>query len=154
MLWTSCGGQAGKGEMGRGDAADAGKPPTAPAETLEVSVWLDSGTYAIGEPIKMRLSAVNKTAGPLILEFPTSQRFDFVVSAGGRPVWQWSADMMFAQALGRETVQPGDSLVYEVRWDQRLGDGTNPGLGAYTIRGVLTTRPDVASRERRFGVVD
>jgi hypothetical protein len=61
---------------------------------------------------------------------------------------------MFAEVLGSETIEPGDSLVYEAEWDQKLGDGTNPGLGAYTIRGILKALPEVASREKRFGVVD
>jgi hypothetical protein len=154
MLLASCGGPANKSEAGRGDAADAGGRPTVSSETFEVSVGLDSGSYAIGETIKMKLSVVNKTARPAVLEFPTGQRFDFVVSAGGKQVWQWAADRMFTEALGSETVAPGDSLVYEVEWDQRLGDGTNPGLGAYTIRGIIKSRPEAASPEKRFGVVD
>jgi hypothetical protein len=154
MLLASCGGPVNKREAGGGGAADSGGRPPASLETLGVSVGLDSGSYAIGETIKMRLAAVNRTGRPLVLEFATSQRFDFVVSAGGKPIWQWSADKMFGEVLGSETVQPGDSLVYEVEWDQRLGDGTNPGLGAYTIRGVLKALPEVASQEKRFGVVD
>jgi hypothetical protein len=150
ILAGSCGGPAGRGDAAQGTRG----APAFPAETLAVSVGLDSGSYAIGEPMVMRLCAVNRSVGALVLEFPTSQRFDFVVEAGGKPVWQWSADKMFAQVLGRETVAPGDSLVYEARWDQVLADGTNPGLGAYTIRGILKTRPEVASQGRRFGVVD
>jgi hypothetical protein len=102
----------------------------------------------------MRLVATNTTGREVTLGFPTAQRFDFVVRLAGRVVWQWSADMMFAQILGSETLAAGDSLVFEAEWDQGLGGGTNPALGAYTVQGVVKARPELATQERKFGIVD
>lgn len=148
-LVVACGGNMEKGGKGRPEAA---RP--AGADSLEVSLALDSGSYAIDEIIKMRLVVVNKTDHQLTLAFPTAQRFDFVVRRGGKVIWQWSADMMFAQVLGRETIAPGDSLAFTAEWNQRPGDGTNPGLGAYTLQGIVKTAPEIAIPERPFGIVD
>jgi len=148
-LVASCGGHTDK-KIGHGGDLAAG----APADSLEMLVALDSGSYAVDEPLKMRLTVLNRTDRALTLRFATAQRFDFVVRQGGKVIWQWSADMMFAQAVGRETIAPGDSLAYTAEWNQRLSDGTNPGLGAYTLQGILKTSPETAAPERPFGIVD
>ena len=115
---------------------------------------LDAGSYAIGEPMEMKLTVTNVTDRTVTVTFPTAQRFDFVIKRDGKPVWQWAADMMFAQSVTREEIAPLDSLVLGTKWDQVLPDGTNPGLGAYTIQGVLKTRPERVTNEKRFGIVD
>ena len=61
---------------------------------------------------------------------------------------------MFAQAEAEEVLAQGDSLIYETSWDQKLADGTNPPLGAYTVQGVLKIVPETASPDRVFGIVD
>jgi hypothetical protein len=125
-----------------------------PADSLRISLALDAGSYAIGEPMEMRLTVTNVTPRTVTVTFPTAQRFDFVVRRGGKPIWQWAADMMFAQSITRERIAALDSLVLGTRWDQVLPDGTNPGLGAYTLQGILKTSPERVTDEKRFGVVD
>jgi hypothetical protein len=147
LACASCGGPAGRGDGG-GASRDLAK------DSLVVSIALNAGSYAVGEPVTMKISAVNSTRRGVTLTFPTAQRFDFAVRHKGVVVWRWSTDMMFAQVLGSETIGAGDSLVFEARWNQRLSDGTNPGLGAYTIQGVLKTVPEIASQEQPFGIVD
>ncbi len=148
----SCGGQSGKG--GRSPEGTMAGDRASSADSVDVTLSLNAGSYALGEMIVVRLVATNRTERALRLNFPTAQRFDFVVRKGKQIIWQWSGDMMFAEAVSRETVAAHDSLVFEARWDQRLFDGTNPGLGAYSIQGILKTRPEVVSKERPFGVVD
>jgi hypothetical protein len=104
--------------------------------------------------MEMKLTVTNVTDRTLTVTFPTAQRFDFVVKRGGKPVWQWAADMMFAQSVTHERIAAGDSLVLGAKWGQVLPDGTNPGLGAYTIQGILKTRPERITDEKRFGIVD
>lgn len=121
---------------------------------MAVSLSLDAGSYAVGERILIGMVARNTTARPLALTFPTAQRHDFVVKKEGRVVWQWSGDMMFAQVVGTDALAPGDSLVFAGEWDQKLADGTNATLGAYTVYGVLKTAPERTTGEKRFGIVD
>jgi hypothetical protein len=139
---------SGRAEVG------AAVPAFPPADSMDLSLSLDAGSYAVGERVRMRLVARNTTARTLALTFRTAQRHDFIVRKSGRIVWQWSTDMMFAQVVGTETLPPGDSLAFAGEWDQRLADGTNAALGAYTVQGVLKTAPERATPERRFGVVD
>ncbi|HVP58408.1 MAG TPA: BsuPI-related putative proteinase inhibitor [bacterium] len=124
------------------------------ADSLEISIALNKGSYAIGERMQMTLTARNTTGQMVTLTFPTAQRADFVIKRGGKLVWQWSAGMMYAEVITHQTIAPGDSLTIGTQWDQDLGGGTNPGLGAYTIQGVLKTRPERVTPEKRFGIVD
>jgi hypothetical protein len=144
LILASCGKRAAQG-TGR-----AGSPQ----DSVHVTVGLNEGSYAIGEPMIMKLTARNTTGRMLRLTFPTAQRFDFIVRQGKQVIWQWSNGKMFAQVIGRLSVGPGDSVSYEYRWDQKLSDGSNPDLGPYTIQGVLTTLPKVTSSEMRFGIAD
>jgi hypothetical protein len=170
LLLAGCGEKAGKTEAKRGKAvetgaigkadtvgrADAttGATPWASGDSIAVTVRLNAGSYAVGEPVRMKLVVKNWTEKDLSIEFATAQRFDFVVRKGKEAIWQWAAGRTFAGASGREGLAARDSIVYEAQWDQRLADGTNPGLGAYTIQGILKTAPENVSKRRSFGVVD
>jgi Intracellular proteinase inhibitor len=135
-------------------APASGQPARGPADSLRLSVTLDKGSYVIGERMRIRLVVANVVGRPVAVVFPTAQRFDFIVKREGKPVWQWAAAMMFAQTMARETIASRDSLVFEATWDQVIADGTNLGLGAYTIEGVLKTNPEIVTADKRFGVVD
>jgi hypothetical protein len=92
--------------------------------SLEVKVIRDS--------VQLVLHATNPTSSPVTLEFSTAQRYDFVVTdANGREVWRWSADRMFAQALGREVLAAGATRQYREVWV-----GARPGR--YTALGRVT----------------
>ena len=86
-----------------------------------------------GDSVRLELHVTNATEAPLLLEFPTSQRYDFAVLEGGAEVWRWSSDMMFAQALGTEELLPGESRRYMTNWPV-------PGrAGDYVAEGRLTS---------------
>jgi hypothetical protein len=146
LLMISCGGQ------GRGKSGEPMRE--APPDSLAARIVLDEGSYAIGEPIVMTLEVVNRTDRGITLTFPTAQRYDFVVRHGKAIVWQWSDGRMFAQVLGRYELAPRDTIAYEYRWDQTLMDGTKPGLGAYTIEGMLMISPPLETGAKTFGIVD
>lgn len=145
-LWVACSGLGGR-------PCNCGKT-AASGDSLAVSIGLSAGSFAVGEKIGVRLVARNLTAREMGLVFPTAQRYDLVLRKGGRVVWRYSADAMFAQVVGRERIVPGDSLVFETVLDQPAVLGTNPELGAYTIEGVLKTRAEVSTGEKQFGIVD
>ena len=144
-LGAACSGKGGR----PGDGQNA-----ASGDSLVLSISLSAGSFAVGEKIGVRLVARNLTGREIGLFFPTAQRYELVVRRGQGVVWQSSADMMFAQVVGRETIAPGDSLVFETALDQAAIVGTNPELGAYTIQGVLKARPEISTEAKQFGIVD
>jgi len=99
---------------------------------VEISITTDKTDYAADEPIVLRLEVTNGTDEPLLLEFSTAQRYDFVMDgAEGSTAWRWSADKAFIQVLGEEQLAPGESLTYEERFEGSLTAGT------YTVVALL-----------------
>ena len=145
---SSCGGcQCGK----KSGAIKTPDPVRVPV-SLEVSV--DRGSYALVEPVVMTLEVTNTTARELVLEFNSSQQYDFIVRKGKEVVWQWSSGRMFTTALTHETLGIMESITYEVTWDQSGVENMSPPLGAYTVQGVLNTSPEAVSELREFYLVD
>lgn len=68
--------------------------------------------------------------------FPSSQRFNYVLkNSEGDMVYNYSADKMFALVVEEVTIQPGESLQYEIDLKEAL-----PYIeaGTYTIEGWIT----------------
>jgi len=126
----------------------------AQADSLVVTVELDQGSYAIGEPITMKLRVTNTTSRSLKIFFPTAQRYDFIVGKGDAPLWQWSEGVMFAQVTSALILDPDATITYEVTWNQMTRTGKALSLGRYTIEGILMTQPKVTSEPKPFGIVD
>lgn len=124
------------------------------ADSLDIRVELNEGGYAMGETVLMRLVTANRTDRAMKISFATDQQYDFIVRRGREIVWQWSQGKDFGRASKIQTIESGDSLVYDYRWDQTLSDGTNPPLGRYMLQGVLKTKPEIESVEAAFGIVD
>jgi hypothetical protein len=92
----------------------------------------------VEDTVVLELHVTNVTAGPITLEFMTTQRYDFQVSTRtGESVWSWSADRSFGEALGQETLQPGDSQRYTTTW----WSGGHEGEFVATGRIVSTNYP-------------
>jgi len=102
----------------------------------------------------MSLVVTNNKEEDLVLTFPTAQRYDFIVRKGKETIWIWSEGRMFAQVIGRQTLGAGETISYEITWDQSGLESMRPPLGAYTVRGILKTMPEIASEKREFGIVD
>jgi hypothetical protein len=108
----------------------------AAATGFEVSLSTDKAIYRSGEPIALTLSVSNRTGAELRLEFPSAQRFDFAIrDATGNQIWRWSADQLFGQMLGAETIGPArPQIVYRGEFTGRL----TPGF--YRVEGRLVAR--------------
>jgi hypothetical protein len=124
------------------------------ADSLTVEVGLTERGYALLEPVVMSLRVTNNKEEDLTLTFPTAQRYDFIVRKGKEIVWIWSEGRMFAQVIGRLTLGAGETVTYDINWDQSGLESMRPPLGAYTVQGILKTMPEIASEEREFGIVD
>ena len=109
------------------------------ATSLEVEVAADV--------VRLTLHVTNPTTAAVRLEFPSAQRYDFaVLTTGGEEVWRWSADQMFAQVVGTETVPPSGTLRYRAEW--------RPGgrKGAFVALGVLTAQQHRSEQRSEFEV--
>ncbi|HYJ78882.1 MAG TPA: BsuPI-related putative proteinase inhibitor [Longimicrobiaceae bacterium] len=106
------------------------EPAAGAAGPLVSSLTID----AAHDSVRFSLAVTNVAAGPVTLEFPTAQRYDFAVRDGARELWRWSADRSFAQAAGSETLAPGETRSYTEVWRPTPG---SPGRGLTGI-GVLT----------------
>jgi hypothetical protein len=99
--------------------------------------------------LALSLRIENAGPDPVTLDFRTGQRAEFTAypasgdagdsdenAAGSNrdrtdPVWRYGAARMFTQALGSETVAPGESVAYEGEW-------RDPASGTYRIVGEAT----------------
>ncbi|MFP4622920.1 MAG: BsuPI-related putative proteinase inhibitor [Gemmatimonadota bacterium] len=101
------------------------------APDLAVSLEVDVAPGSVG----LALHVTNSGADPVTFTFPSSQRYDFVISTpAGEEVWRWSEGRFFTQAVTEATLAPGASWSMEAEWDP----GTR--TGRYTAAGVLTAR--------------
>lgn len=100
-------------------------------------IYTDRMLYQRNQLVRITLVKTNISNRPITLTYPTAQRFDFLVRRGrtGPIVWQWSENRAFAQVFERIVLQPGQSQVFRVDWDQRTNDGRSVGPGVYTIFG-------------------
>ena len=96
--------------------------------------------------LRARMTIRNSTPAPLVLNFPSGQRFDLVIRNTNREeVFRWSANKLFTQALGRIELSPGRrSFTAEAP----LGAGENQPLppGTYIADAWLTTEGPPAYR--------
>jgi hypothetical protein len=109
-----------------------------PAEGLELSLAVQDASgrsarrFASGAPVTLVLEVRNTGADPLALEFASARSHDFaVLDARGREVWRWSRGRLFAQALGRVELAPGESRRFTATWDQRDASGAPAAPGSY-----------------------
>lgn len=92
-----------------GVPAGMGSPPEL-GSSLNVRVVEDT--------VVLEIHVTNVTSGPITLEFMTTQRYDFAISTeAGESLWSWSAARSFGEALGYETLEPGQSQRYMATWE-------------------------------------
>jgi len=105
--------------------ADRAEIPMDPMEGLQLIVGIDAASYPPEGAMQVRLQWLNRLESPRTLEFPTSQRYDFLILDGeGGEVFRWSAERSFLQALGSETLLPGEEGLV---WEEALVAPDAPG---------------------------
>jgi hypothetical protein len=119
-------------------------PRAADEAEAEGTVAVETG-LVVSMDIRMRgdtadfgLHIGNATVESIVLEFATAQRYDFaVLTLDGEELWRWSADQLFAQFLGEELLEPGETIEYRATWAARAAPGRYVAEG----RLVATNRP-------------
>lgn len=77
----------------------------------------DRHSYAPGATMRMQMLVRNPTAEAVVLQFPTSQQYDFTVrDADGKAVWIWSQNKLFAQVLTQKALPPGEEYTISTEW--------------------------------------
>lgn len=106
-----------------------------------ICLTTNKAVYAPGEVVEMTLEIINRSSEGIILQFKDSQRYDFVLEGPTSKRWQWSAERMFAQMLGEEHIEPGETRTYTTQYSE----GLSPGIYRITGTIVATGMPLMAS---------
>lgn len=104
---------------------------------LDITFKTDRDVYQSGQGVVMKLIVANKGDESIKLTFPSSQIYDFMVIKGGKEIWRWSQDKMFAMMLTEVTLSPGEKREYKEVWDQKDGKGKIVRPGEYEIVGLI-----------------
>lgn len=105
--------------------SDAERASPDASVVLSDSIAASLIVQVVNEEVNLVLQVTNATDSPIMVHFPSQQRFDFVVSREGRPPWTWSADKLFAQEALSDTLPPWETWRFEARWTPPGGaDGT------------------------------
>jgi hypothetical protein len=103
---------------------------------FEGPIGIDLTTFGVffepGRPIQLGITVAVQE--PMTLYYLTAQRYDLaVVDSEGQEVWRWSRDRAFAQVTEEESLEAGDMLSFDEKWDQRDNDGQQVPVGTYQI---------------------
>jgi hypothetical protein len=96
--------------------------------------------------IKVTFSVRNHAKKTYTLSFPTAQRWDFrILNSAGLPIYVYSDNCEFEQAVGSSMVNNDDKLVYSetVNFDD-LSQPLAPGT--YTVQSVMANYPDIRAQ--------
>src|SRR5690606_38555768 len=102
LILAACG-STNSAEPDKGSGSSAEEPEIEVTAMLEL---VENGLY--------RYTVDNQTDEVLTFEFTSGQRYDYTISNdAGEELYRMSSVSMFMQALGEESVQPGDMLEYD-----------------------------------------
>jgi len=142
LLMLAC--EEGSSTLSEGSSTPS--PPSgegSPLADLEIDLTVSDPAPQVGEPLEMTLTLRNAGSQPVQLLFSTSQRYDFLArNDAGEEVWRWSADMVFAQVLGEETLGPGGDLTFQETWDRQDNNGVQVAPARYDIEGSIVASVD------------
>lgn len=91
---------------------------TASITGLGAAFMTDKLIYRVGTTITVKYTLTNLTDQPLVLTFPTTQKYDWTITdAQGNLVYQWMANKRFAAVVTQLTIPVGGSDSFESSWD-------------------------------------
>lgn len=106
------------------------------SEGFGISLATDKVAYTSEESIIITLKLFNYTEDTLRFTFTSSQRYDFMIQRDEKPIWCWSEGQFFAQVMGTEIIEPGETITYRevCSPDMKLSPGR------YALTGIITCR--------------
>lgn len=106
-------------------------------KNLSLSVTTSKSAYTREEPIKLSLKVTNISDHPVNIPFASAKQYDFAVTMGGKEIWRWSEDQMFAMVLTHIIMGPNETRRFEVTWFQTDRNGQKVRPGPYEAAGIL-----------------
>ena len=106
-------------------------------KALSVSLTTSKSAYTREEPIKLSLKVTNISDHPVNIPFASAKQYDFAVTMGGKEIWRWSEDQMFAMGLTHIILGPKETRRFEVTWFQTDRNGHKVRPGPYEADGIL-----------------
>lgn len=96
--------------------------------------------------VTLTFTVLNPGTAPVEVRFNSGQQYDFRIrTAGGTPVWTWSANKSFTAALSSRTLGPNESVTYVEQWSP-----AQPG--SYVALGSLVSSSHHAEAAATFVV--
>jgi hypothetical protein len=115
--------------------------------TLDTEVWIitelkwDGKVTVDVEKATFTFTVKNKSEQPIILEFPTSQLYDYsVYNVQGVRVYHFSKGKMFLQALQYKTLNKGEQIQFISMWNYKTNEAEKVPAGKYTVTAILNIR--------------
>ncbi len=110
---------------------------------VELSTDPKNFTFTSNAVLKARMLLVNEGDEKYILEFPTAQHYDFIISTkAGKEMYRYSADKEFSQKVSTIVLNRNEKLVYEDELFSATNQLLNLPAGDYKLLGqVTTTKP-------------
>lgn len=91
--------------------------------------------------VEIELTAYNSTPDKMILEFPSSQFFDYIVmDHSGKEVYRYSDNKAFLQAVQRITLKSGEQKVWQSKWAHSSSEGQIIPPGEYMVKAFLQVK--------------
>ena len=137
--------------LGRPSAEPLQAP--SPSFKLQLSLSTDRPAYTPGQTVNLALMLTNPTDSPLILSFPSSHQYDFLILRGDQAVWRWSHERLFAQALTQLALMPHETRAIRARWDQKDPDGNQVPFGAYKALGQILAKEKTYTATTSLSIV-
>jgi hypothetical protein len=114
------------------------KPKTEP---IAVSFSLAQNVSGLGRVVAFSLTARNTSNEAQTLLFNSGQNFEItatpVNAKAKQPLWRWSNDKMFTQALRRETLRAGESKTWTAIWQGEDNNGNSAPRGPYLLEATI-----------------
>jgi len=108
-------------------------PPGVPSGRVLAEMKVDGDVFDGSIEVAYRLTNVSNS--PLVLFFPSGQRYDLYIDGPGGRVWTWSAVIDFIQVVTEMTLDPGETYAFEESITlQETGIRED---GAYVLAGFL-----------------
>ena len=127
--------------------ADKGKNEKPKTEPIVVSFSLAQNVSGLGRVVAFSLTARNTSDETQTLLFNSGQNFEITATLlnakAKQPLWRWSNDKMFTQAVRRDTLRPGESKTWTAVWQGEDNLGNPAPRGQYQLDATITANGDL-----------
>lgn len=108
-------------------------------EVRDMTDWKwDGNVIADVEQATFTFTFKNNSDQPMLIEFPTSQFYDYTVyNAQGEQVYHFSKGQFFLQAIQHKSLNGGEQVQWKSTWNYKTNEGNRVPPGTYTVKAIL-----------------